>query len=153
MSAHAPTVTVPRGKNAARDRTVIGVISPVQDSDLSHDDMATRTRDDDRLDRIEAIVETMAKSQAAPVNGEKRRMNWFMASIATITILGAGGNFIGSSGIWIGDRNRDATDVKELKAKYENIRTLYLIRFGEDPDTTTPETMKRRVQTQPQERK
>lgn len=34
--------------------------------------------------------------------------------------------------------------IERVKAKYENMRTLYLIRFGEDPDQVSPETMKRR---------
>ncbi len=39
---------------------------------------------------------------------------------------------------------KDAERVTQLQAKYENIRTLYLIRFGEDPDQVTPETMRKK---------
>ena len=102
-------------------------------------------------------IEAQAATKTANGNGEKRRQNWFMVSIAIITILGAGGNFVGSSGMFVGSKleenRRLSEDFKtekalreQMQARLDNLRTLYLIRFGEDPDKVTPESMNRRLQ-------
>lgn len=102
-------------------------------------------------------IEAQAATRAVNGNGEKRRQNWFMVSIAIITILGAGGNFVGSSGMFVGSKleenRRLSEDFKtekalreQMQARLDNLRTLYLIRFGEDPDKVTPESMNRRLQ-------
>lgn len=103
---------------------------PVLVGDITHDDPMTKAEREELAELREMVhqMATMAKMQSPPLsNGEKRRQNWFMASIATITILGAGGNFVGSSGIWLGKKDLQTeltnTEVKELKMQIEYLKT------------------------------
>lgn len=69
-----------------------------------------------------ATLNAKVQPQAASNNSK-----WFMAAIATITILGSAGSFIGNSGMWVGKRDQENTHttetVKELKDEVANLRT------------------------------
>lgn len=103
---------------------------PERPSDLSHGEPMTKAEREELASLREMVhqMATVAKLQSPlQANGEKRRQNWFMASIATITILGAGGNFVGNSGIWLGKKDLQTeltnTEVKELKMQIEYLKT------------------------------
>jgi len=68
-------------------------------------------------------LEMQAAQPKAEPNGEKRRMTLFMALMAAITLISGGGNFLASSGIWIGNRERDAGDIKTVKDELATLRT------------------------------
>lgn len=165
-----------------RKAPVTEIIDPHQDSDqdyLAEEPMPPPRRhvgsDDAEFDLRETLhvlalsstatlklLESQTATHAAQVSaltanghGEKRRMNWFMASIAIITLLGAGGNFVGSSGIWVGEKSKEQTYLiervkaaesksAEIQLKLDKLRDLYMIRFSEDPDKVDTDTMRRK---------
>jgi hypothetical protein len=129
-----------------------GKLSAGQDSDANYEDdevMPPRRTEEDRLDRIERSLETLVTAVAKPVNGEKRRLNWFLGAIAGLTLLGAGANFVGNSGIWVGNRTRDGESIQKLQERFDNLRTLYILHFAEDPDNVD---LQARQQAQDRER-
>jgi hypothetical protein len=52
-----------------------------------------------------------------------RRVTWLMAIFAMVTLFGTGANFLASSGMWIGNRNRDADEIKNVKDELANLKT------------------------------
>jgi hypothetical protein len=108
------------------------IITPAQhdNGDITHGDLEMTKQEEAELKelvhQVAASVTLLIKAQtpaAQPATGTK----WFMASIATITILGAAGNFVGSSGMWVGKSQTDfqhqAEKVTKLEEKVEILST------------------------------
>lgn len=130
-----------------------GLTGANNSSDISHDDPMTKAEREEMAELKElvhqqiALASLNAKTQPQIQVQTSSPNKWLMVSLAIITMFSGATSFVGNSGIWIGDRNRDSQEVKEMKNRLDNLRTLYLIRFGEDPDKVTPETMTRKLQS------
>jgi hypothetical protein len=127
----ASTFEFPRTyEEASAARPVRIVTDPQQDSETSYEtEQEPMTKAESEMFELRQMIHNLAASvaiiaQAQPAsNGDKRKQNWFMAAIATLTILGAGGNFVATSGMWIGNRNRDSEQIKKLEDKLETLST------------------------------
>src|SRR6185436_15979862 len=110
----------------------INIITPGHhdNGDISHGDLEMTKQEEAELKelvhQVAASVTLLVKAQA-PQAQPQTSTKWFMASIATITILGAAGNFVGSSGMWVGKSQTDfqhqAETVKELKEEVGYLKT------------------------------
>ncbi len=159
---------VGRDKENPRDKSIAAWDSlPSQDDDASHGEPMTKAEREEIAEKMAEIREMVHQIAAAAVIEREKAQptvvvqqqpvgtKWFMAVVASITIMGSAATFIGNSGMWIGRKENDAQHQeqrvndeiaarKELQMKLEKLRDLYMIRFSEDPDKVDTETMKRK---------
>lgn len=128
MASNALDLTRPYEDKSAKQPVRI-LPYPERSSDVSHGEPMTKAEREELAELKEMVHQLVAKAtverlQPQPqANGSK----WFMAAIASITILGAAGNFVGSSGMYVGKSQTDlqyqSEQVKELKEQVQYLKT------------------------------
>lgn len=150
------------GRGIQRDDTVKIKLLPGQPSDLNHDTPMTKAEREDLAELKELVHQQIAlgtlNAKTQPqiqVQAGSAPTKWFLAGIAVLTLVGGAGNFIGSSGVWVGGKAQQQeylilrvqtaeNETAALRAKLDRLRDLYMIRFSEDPDKVDTDTMKRK---------
>lgn len=105
---------------------------------------------------VTTLTQLQAQAQANPsARPQTSGTKWFMGALAAVTLLGGAATFVGNSGMWVGKKDEavvhqqekladEVAARKDLQAKFDKLRDLYMIRFSEDPDKVDTETMKRK---------
>lgn len=128
---------------AARQFDLVGTWPDVEqpelyknpESDTAHIEDGEMTQR--RLNEDEIRMIAQASRELAPTQPNKQT-NILLGVIALATLIGGAGNFLATMGLAVG--NKQATYDNAIKQaekdhdRLENLRTLYMLRFGEDPD-------------------
>lgn len=116
-------------------KSPINIISPAQhdNGEVDYDEAQPMTKAErEEMAELKEMVHQLAI--AAKVQGPQVQVlpaqapaipKWWMASLATITLLGAGVNFIGNSGMWLAKKDVEAQHQAEKITKLEDtVETL-----------------------------
>lgn len=108
-------------------------IQPESKIDNEADEMTQRRLNEDEVRMIARVM----REESVNGNGNKKT-TIFLGAIALATFIGGAGNFLTSTGILLGSKNKEADtyykQAEEDHRRLDNLRILYLLKFSEDPD-------------------